>query len=161
MKEEDVAYIAGVVDSIGLFRVNIEEDSEYKTGYNMTPVLRIHRSEHETAALGLIDEYCEENHIRVQIHDKGTSIELEINKPDALRQFLEPLMPYLVQKQEIISIFMGEIVPAVEQKEHHSKQGFYEIIKRMDAMYRNDPSINKWKYKTQFFSNKWRDEIET
>jgi len=161
MKEDDVAYLSGVVDSIGRLRVEIEEDDEYKTGYTMKPVFKINRTEPETVVFGMFEDYCMDRDVRWKINEQGSSLTFEVSEPESLDAFFGPLAPYIVQKNELLSIFMGEIVPAVAEGEHHTKQGFYEIVKKMNEMYRNDPSITTWKYETSFFSNKWRDEIET
>mgnify|MGYP000504200404 CR=1 FL=1 len=161
MKEDDVAYLSGVVDSIGRFRVEIEEDDEYKTGYTMKPVFKMNRSDPETVVFGMLEEYCSEQSVGWEIKDLQSTMSFVVSGAEDLDKFFSPLAPYIIQKNELLGIFMGEIVMPVAEGKHHSKQGFYEIVKSMNEMYRNDPSINRWKYETSFFSNKWRDEIET
>ncbi|QRD99702.1 endonuclease domain protein [Halorubrum virus VOLN27B] len=161
MKETDVAYLSGVVDSIGRFRVEIEEDDEYKIGYTMEPTFKLNRSDPETVVFGMLEEYCSEKGIRWEIKDLQSTMSFVVSGADDLDSFFSPLAPYIIQKNELLSIFMGEIVVPVSEGKHLSKQGFYEIVKAMNELYRNDPSINRWKYETATFSNKWRDEIET
>lgn len=161
MKEDEVAYLAGVVDSIGQFRVKIKEDDSYKLGYEMAPRFKLNRSEPETVVFGMFEDYCHDQGVRYNYNDTGTTMEFYLTEPDNIHRFLEPMFPYIVQKHEVLSIFVDEILPAYAQGEHQSKQGFYEIVKAMNEMYREDPSIHNWKYETAKFSNKWRDEIET
>lgn len=160
MKEDDVAYIAGVVDSLGRFRVEISEDDDFKIGYKLEPYVQISRSDPQTAVFGLFEEYCSEQGVRWEIKDSGTTMLFKISDAESIERFYGPLAPYLIQQSELASIFMGEILPAYQEKDYLTKQGFYEMVELTNELYRNDPSINKWKYEPEFFSEKWRDEIE-
>lgn len=155
MKETDLSYIAGVVDSIGLFRADVREDNAMKVGFSLRPSFRINRSGSDKVVLGMIDEYCQEHGVNPRINDKGTTTQLEVRDPDELRQFFGPLEPYIIQQHEQLAVFMGELVPAVEEGKHTTKEGFIKTMDIVDKIYEKDSTVANRQYDAGHFKRKW------
>lgn len=157
MDETDVAYIAGVVDSIGLLRVKTKQDDRNKIGYTATPKLQIHRDGDDEIVIGMLDDYCAERSIKSSIEKAGNSLKLEVRGAENLRLFFNPLAPYTIQKHDRLVIMMNDVLPCFEEKgPRWTKEKFIEMMEAVDKLYEREPKMNSRKYDADFFKQKWR-----
>lgn len=159
MKEQDVIYLAGLVDGVGSFEVNVSPHSNYATGYRFEPKIRISLHETDTAPLGLLDEYCEEVSVQYTIEEREATdtVRFVVTKPDNITRFVEPLGNYLIRKYENARILVNDILPEVQDGKHHTKQGLYELMEHVEKL-RAGTGRNP-KYDQEFFEEEWSDEL--
>ena len=159
MKETEVSYIAGVVDSVGRFRANVSADQARSVGFKFQPSFEMNRSGTDEVVLGMIDEYCEQQGVRLRINEKGDTTAVKITDPDGLRRFFGPLEPLMIQKHEQLIIFMDELLPAYEDGKHETKEGFIELLEIADEIYELDSRVTNRKYTSGYFKQKWSNEL--
>ena len=163
MEPEEVAHLAGVFDAIGTITVHITEDKSYGVGYRFVPILQMVRPENkEDPLLGKIIEYCEENNAHYQFSDvsynnnhEKKSHKWTCRGTHNIRNFLEPILPYLVSKYEQAMMMLEEILPRVEEDMHREKDGFYELMYFVDSIRGTSKSGKKIKYDRDYFTEKW------
>lgn len=158
MDELDVAYVAGVVDSLVLLRVKVKRNDDMELGYSTVPLIRINRAGDDEVALAVIDDYCAGRGIPVTIQGT-TSTTLEISGSEDLRRFFDPLAPHIVQKHERLAIFLNEILPRLEAGVSQSKSDFVEMMEWMDELYEREPKMDNRKYDAGYFKRAWSDSL--
>lgn len=155
MKEHDVIYLAGLLDGVGSFEVNVSPHDNYATGFRFEPKIRITLRESDTAVLGLLDEYCEEVGVQYSVEERksGDSVRFVIQDPDHIIRFVQPLGDYLIRKHENARIMLNEILPQVKDGKHQSKEGIYELMEHVEKL-RAGTGRNP-KYNQAWFKEEW------
>lgn len=161
MKEQDLIYLAGLVDGAGSIEVNVSPHSNYATGFRFEPKIRLSLDESDAAVLGLLDEYCEEQGIQYSIEEREGSDTLRfvVQDPAHLCVFIDGFGNYLIRRYEDARIMLNEILPKVKDGEHRSKQGIYELMEYVEEL--REGTGRDPKYTQEWFENEWGDEIKT
>lgn len=157
MKESDVIYLAGLVDGLGAFEVNVSPHDSYSTGFRFEPKIRIGLHESDTAILGMLDEYCEEQGVKYSIEERESSETLRfvVQGPNHICRFVIPFGDYLIRRYEAAHLMLNEILPAVKDGKHHSKDGFYELMEYVDELRSSVGRGREPKYTQEWFENEW------
>lgn len=163
MKESDVIYLAGLVDGVGAFEVNVSPHDNYATGFRFEPKIRLSLHESDTAVLGMLDEYCEEVGVKYSVEEREASETLRfvVQEPDDIYRFVDPLGDYLIRRYEAAVVMLSDILPAMKDGKHQSKQGLYELMKDVEKLRSNVGRGREPKYTQEWFEEEWGDEIET
>lgn len=163
MKERDVIYLAGLIDGVGSFEVNVSPHSNYSTGFRFEPKIRIGLHESDTAVLGLLDEYCEEVGVKYQVEEReaNDSQRVVIQDPDSIYRFVDPFGAYLVRRHEAAVVMLNEILPNVKDGKHKTKQGLYGLMEYVEKLRSNSGRGRDPKYTQEWFAEEWSDEIST
>lgn len=161
MKESDVIYLAGLIDGVCSFEVNVSPHKNYATGFRLEPMIRMQLNESDTAVLGLLDEYCEEVGVNYSIQDRAntTSLRFVIQDPDHICRFIDPIAPHLIRTYKDAEILCDKIAPKVKDGEHRTKQGIYDLMEYVEQL-REGTGRNP-KYDQAWFEENWGDEIST
>lgn len=161
VKESDVIYLAGLIDGIGSFEVNVSPHKNYATGFRFEPMIRIQLKESDTAVLGLLDEYCEEVGVIYSIQDRSntTSLRFVVQDPDHICRFIEPMSPYLIRTYSDAEVLCDKIAPKVKDGKHRTKQGIYELMEYVEQL--RAGSGRNPKYDQAWFEEEWKGEIST
>lgn len=159
MKEHDVIYLAGLIDGVGSFEVNVSPHSNYATGYRFEPRIRITLLDSDTAVLGLLDEYAEEVGVQYTIEERAASdsVRFVVQDPDHICKFAAPFADYLIRKYDNARILLNDILPSVKHGEHRTKQGIYELMEHVEKL-RAGTGRNP-KYNREFFEEEWGEEL--
>lgn len=163
MEDDHIAHLAGVFDIAGIITVHISKDSDYAVGYNLQPLCRIsHPIDDDDPLMGKIVAYCDEEDIAYSLTEashgegrEGKSHRLEIKRPEDIRNFLEPMMPYLVSNYEQAVIMLEEILPRIEESHHREEQGFYELMAYADAIRSTSRHGSRMKYTQEYFADEF------
>jgi hypothetical protein len=159
VKESDVIYLAGLIDGVGSFEVNVGPHDNYATGFRFEPMIRMQFKDSDTAVLGLLDEYCEEVGVNYSIQDRSntTSLRFVVQDPDHICRFIEPMAPYLIRTYKDAEILCDKIAPKVKDGEHRTKQGIYDLMEYVEQL--RAGSGRNPKYDREFFEKEWEGEI--
>jgi len=162
VEEEQIAHLAGVFDAVGGITVNVIHDTDYRLDYTIQPMLRLLRPDENDPLLGKLMAYCDENAIKYSISEKShgeeresTSVEWLVKNPESIRQFLEPMLPYLVTQYEKAVVMLEQIVPRIEDGLHREKSGFLEIMEFADMIRQSNRRGTELKYTREYFEDEW------
>lgn len=163
MKEHDIIYLSGLVDGVGSYEVNVSPHNNYATGFRFEPKFRMGLNESDTTILGMLDEYCEEIGVSYSIENRGTgdAIRFTIQTPCEIARFTEPFGDYLIRKYKDAEIMLNEIIPAVEDGKHTSKDGLYELMGWVDELRGDGGRGRNPKYTQEWFEEEWEGELST
>jgi hypothetical protein len=146
-------YVAGVVDFGSSLSVNIEKASDTSVGYRIAP--RLYISNTNKTALGFLDVFCRRHGIYPLIRETDTSYRLEISKRDDLRDFLSLVRPYIIVREEPVSILLNHLIPGLEDRKQSDKGGFIELMGYADLIKESTRAPSDRKYTKQYFQEKW------
>lgn len=162
MENEQVAHLAGVFDAIGGVTIRVVHDTDYRLDYTAEPMLRLLRSNDEDPLLGKLMAYCDDEAVRYSITEKShgadrdsTSIEWVVKHPDSVERFLEPMMDYLVSNYFRAELMLEVVLPAIENGDHRTKEGFYELMGVAEKLREGQTLRQEPKYTQEFFEEEW------
>lgn len=160
MEETQTAHLAGVFDSIGGISIKISKNDGYNLGYTYQPILRLGRPKDDGDPLmGKLMQYCEDNHVRYSISEKekaGNNRHLwTCKRKDAIENFLEPMLPYLVTHYESAVLMLEQVLPRIRDDRHLDKEGFYELVELADKIRENNRKGADPKYTAEYFRDEW------
>jgi len=163
VKESDVIYLAGLIDGIGSFEVNVSPHDSYATGFRFEPKLRISLHETDEAVLGLLDEYCEEVGVKYSVEKREATgaMRIVIQEPNGIINFVDPLGGYLIRNYEAAVIMLNDIIPPVKDGKHRTKQGLYELMEHVEKIRSSHGRGREPKYDQAWFEKEWKGEIST
>lgn len=165
VEDIQIAHLAGVFDAIGSIRLSVIKDSDYRIDYNLRPSLILLRPDRDDPVLGKLMQYSEECGIKYSIieqsHGKDGSVSLQWTVQDIenVRLALEPMMKYLVTKFFPAELMLTEILPALENEKHRSKDGFYEIMGLSDKLREYKSDYGNVKYTQKYFAEEWEEDL--
>lgn len=165
VKETDIAHLAGVIDAIGNIRVSVIKDSDYRIDYDLRPMVQLTRPNKEDPLLGKLMQYSDEVEAKYSIIEKqhdtgdGVSIEWKVEGSENIEAVLDPLLDYMVSKFHPTVLMLTEILPALEDGEHRTKEGFYEIIGMNDELREHKSDHGNVKYTQEYFAEEWEDDL--
>lgn len=162
MQDTDIAHLAGLFDGIGAATVHISKEDSYSLGYRFKPLLRIHRPARDTALIGKLDAYCDQEGVNYWLNeeqrDEGDSFEWVVDSPESILAFLNPMRPYLVSKYGAVEI-MFDIIAAMDDDHHKTHEGFYELVGQADELRSYSRYGSKAKYTQEYFREEWSAEV--
>jgi hypothetical protein len=156
MDETEIAHFAGVFDKGGSITVRVANDESYSLKYDYRPTLIFtHPRREGDPMMGAAAAYCENHDVRYSVSKNGDSDVLTVTKSENIKNFLTPMLPYLVSQHEPAVLMLDEILPAVEDKKHRDKQGFYELMALADVLRKYTNRAADVKYDQDYFAEKW------
>lgn len=155
MDDTLVAHVAGVFDAIGAITVHVSKDGNYSVGYRVRPMLRLHRSADDEALLGMLDSYCEAYGVQYSLNrkarDNSETFQLTVKDPASIRQFIEPMMPYLVSNYEDALVMLDEVLPRIEADDHRTEDGILGLMPYVDTLHESARYGSDSKYTEAYF----------
>jgi hypothetical protein len=162
VENEQVAHIAGFFDAAGNVSISIFKDAEYGLGYGLQPKLELRRPSEDDPMLGKLMEYCDDEGVRFSISEvsQGTDEESPrivwtVKDPDSIERFLRPLMEYLVTNYFRAELMLEVVLPAIEQDQHRTEQGFYELVGVAEKLREGKRLTTEPKYTQEYFEDEW------
>jgi hypothetical protein len=159
VKESDVIYLAGLVDGLGSFEVNVSSHPDYATGYRFEPKFRMNLRESDAAVLGMLDEYCDEVGVNYSIETRSDS-DLQrfiVQDPCDITNFVNPFGDYLIRRYEAAVIMLNDILPEVKDGKHTTKQGLLELMESADKLRESMNRNRETKYTKEWFEKEWEE----
>jgi len=152
-------YIAGAFDSVGTLSAKIQEDDRRSVGHQFQPKLTLSRPKSREVVFGMLDEYATESGAKYHIEEMENSLRLVINDAQSIERFLTPITPGIVQQEREVEIMLEEIIPALKEDKHTTKEGFVEIMESVDELRESVQTKGSPKYTSTHFKKKWAGEI--
>ena len=159
MNDTQTAHLAGVFDAAGAVTAHITKRDRYSIGYEFRPLVRVQRPHRHVPLIGKLDEYAEQQSVGGLVEETSSGYEFEVYGPEDISNFLEPLVPYLVTNYEPAQIMLQEIVPAVEDDKHLTKQGFYELVGVVEEL-RESTARSDSRYTQEYFADEWEGDLK-
>lgn len=182
MEDEDVAHLAGVFDAAGGVSARVRQ-ADTAVGYRLEPTVRLRRPASERALLGKLAAYCRERDVRHECTERGESDAaaeawtLEVTEPGSVRRFLEPMLPYLVEKRTPATVMLDKIVPGLGDGSEPTKREFYRLVGYADKLRAAGTASvgegddggdgdgdgddgERTRYTQEFFEELWYDELD-
>jgi hypothetical protein len=146
-------YVAAVVDFGTNLQVKVEKVNDAAVGYRITPLIYI--SHPDKLQLGFIDEFCENHGITPRLRETSTTFRLEIARRDDLRDFLWLVRPYLIARDQPVSILLDRLIPGLEDRKHSDKLGFVQLMHYVDKIREHTHGQGEPKYTEGYFRDEW------
>lgn len=146
-------YVAAVVDFGSNFRVEIPSDSGAKVGHRIVPELYFNHT--EAAVIGFLDEFCTEHRLKPLFREREQNFRLEVGKRDDVRDLLRLVRPYIIAREQPVSIMLEDLIPGLEAGKHGDEAGFVELMKYVDEIRTHTTQRSEPKYTADYF----RDEF--
>ncbi|AGM10941.1 HNH endonuclease [Halorubrum tailed phage 7] len=160
MERDHVAHLAGVFDVVGSVTAQLTKTEDTRIGFRFHPLIRINRPEDQEVLMGKLDAYCEDydvDHSITKRSDSGSFV-FEAKSPEGIRNFLMPMMDYLVVNHEEAIIMLEEILPRVEDDLHLTEDGLIEIMGYVDRLRETSRYGAEAKYTQSYFEDLWNAE---
>jgi len=159
VKDTEVAHLAGVFDVAGSIKLAVYKDESYKINHSMQARVRIRRPVDDDILIGKLMDCAEENGVRYGISEirseEPERIEFAVKRPESVKRFIEPLLPYLVVKFEKGMVLAEEVIPRMKNKQHTNKTGFLELMDFVEDFY---SGAREPKYTREYFESLWSVE---
>lgn len=166
MNDVELAHLAGVVEGGATITAKVNKNSKYRIGFQAAVLIRFQQAGDDSILMGKFLAYCDEYGVTVDRReremDSGRSRHIaEIIHQDSVRKFLEPLLPYLTERYEQVTLILEELLPRLEDGQHTSKQGLYDLMPLVEQIRRSNQLQRDYKYDQEYFAEEWGDDIET
>ncbi|MFB6301658.1 MAG: hypothetical protein ABEH78_02170 [Haloferacaceae archaeon] len=171
MDDVDVAHLAGVFDAAGRLTTRVRQ-ADTAVGYRLDPLVRLRRPSSERALLGKLAAYCRGRDVRYDIVEDTAGAadgldtwRLEITDPESVRDFLEPMAPYLVARRTPAAILLDKIVPVLVDGGEPTKTEFHRLVGYADKLRAHEAAAgggpeSEPQYTQEFFEDLWYDDLE-
>lgn len=164
MDQTDIAHLAGVWDGAGAITVHIGKSDRYSIGYQFRPILRLHHPADDEVLLGKLDAYCEEYGVKYNLKDRSNerseTVVFQIIQHESIERFLTPLLPHLVSTYYDACLMLEEILPAVREGRHKTKQGLFDLLDVADELRSSARHGSQPKYTKDYFATEWKGDIK-
>jgi hypothetical protein len=150
MEETYKAHIAGYIDGAGSILISISKDDTYSTGYQLRPIVRVNTGK-ESPMMGKLMDYSETVGANYTLTETDTHVRFVAKNAESIKQFLEPISEYLVQKYFHADVMTGVVVPAYLNQDHLTEEGFYELVEIADRLREGQPELRESKYTREYF----------
>ena len=134
--EEAKYFLAGFIEGEGSFSVSIKEHPTAKFGFLVDPEFFIYQHKSGRKLLELARKIFRTGRIYPKPGSRNVlvfCIDSRRNLKERVKPFVEKyLLPFSAKKDVIRKFF--EIVEALERKEHHTREGLANIVKRAYEM---------------------------
>lgn len=156
-----VEWIAGVYDGGCRYRPSINEDPEYKIGYAMHPIARVHRSGVSPEYISYVQRFCNDYNLPHGDSSEENSLRIVFTGASNIRRVLDILYPRLLVLAEASQLLFSSILPRFDEEYHHEKQGFYDLLRDFDQV--ADASggpFRQREYDPAYFADEWRTDLD-
>jgi 5-methylcytosine-specific restriction protein A len=155
-----VEYVAGIIDALANFRPGIHRSS-YGIGYGMTPRIQVHRGGVHPAFALSVEQFCDKAGLKYNSAGGINTLNTIVNGASAIDAFAPEVGPYMIAKKEELAYLHEELVPRFLNGEHHSKQGFYDMLVDFQPIDDSGMKRNRSRqYTPEYFEEEWENEIE-
>ncbi|WP_435067718.1 hypothetical protein [Haloplanus sp. C73] len=156
-REPDHRYFAVMIDTIGTIRVRIKQSKDHNIGYALRPQFRFSRKQVDRSIVERFTDYCGENGISYRIEERQDrdSIICVISGIKNTRKLLTKFRPDMIQQSEQVEIMLDEILPAMESREHNTKEGFLKVMESVDRLRETLRSTSNTRYNKAYFESEW------
>jgi 5-methylcytosine-specific restriction protein A len=155
MQQDQIAHLAGAFDVGGNITVKIDQADRYKIGYRMLPLLSFTRPSDKDPILGKLMSYCSEQVVRYRLMETSNDgAKLHITDPNSVENFLDPFREYLVTMYLESEVMLQEVLPAIRDDQHKTKEGFYELMGAVDELRASNKGRDP-KYTKTYFAKRW------
>lgn len=130
MDDEQIAHLAGVVDSLARITVHVMKNERYSLDYEFRASIRVrlpYETDGDEMLIGKVLAYCDERGVK-HGESREDRFVIEIREPESIERFLSPMMAYLVRQHGDAMLMLEEIVPAIERGEHTEKEGLINLL---------------------------------
>ncbi len=140
----DPWYVTGWFDGEGCFSVSIHPHPNSRFGWIIDPVVQTYQHRDSLRILERIQDYFDCGHIR----SKGPNSNVLTFSVESRVQIIQKVIPHFLQyplqsrKQNDFLLFR-QIVDLMEEKEHHSWEGFLSVV---ELAFRMNPHGKNRKY---------------
>jgi LAGLIDADG endonuclease. len=150
MEETEKAQIAGFIDGTGTILIDIEKSGGYAFGFSLRPKIRLSTAD-DDPMLGKLMEYCDQNAVRYGVSETSSGQLFEVTDKQSIAPFLYPLMDHFVSRYFHARLMLEVVIPAFEQEEHLTEDGFYELVGISEKLREGQPELRGSKYTQQYF----------
>jgi hypothetical protein len=100
---------------------------------------------------------------RIQKQDEATyeQYNLTIGRRADIMTLLETVRPYLLVRDEAVSILLDEILPAMNAGAHSDRESFVELMGTVEAFREAAGRANRGKYDQEYFRRAWGLDSDT
>jgi hypothetical protein len=154
-------YMGGVFDSIGGYHLQSTKDSTFDLGYSLRPRITLHRSSLHPVTVALVQDTLTESGVPHNVSTQSNiyTVQVEIHGENRIQKFHDAFGDEVFTSFPTLHAVSTEILPRFEDGLHKTKQGYYDILYL--AEYELGLFDRDIKYDTQYFAEKWGDEIDT
>lgn len=153
--ELSTPYIAGLFDAQGNIRLNISNNNQYSIGYVMQPTMKIQVPNSRTLVEPHLKKYFSDAEISPSFNTDSQHLVISLSNADGVEKFLDLVAPHSYYHVESCQLFYEQLVPAIKDGYHHSKEGFLDIVRAYESVVDRGPST---KYDVEYFEDKWNME---
>ncbi|WP_143414713.1 hypothetical protein [Halorubrum sp. SD683] len=156
MEEHWLWYLAGTVDTSATLTVKVQKDDRIDLGYKLFPRFYFARPKSVESIFGMVDEYLEDTTASYRIKELDRSNRLEIQNPEDIRTFIEPLLDGFIQQRDRAEYYLDEVLPLLENGSPKSEKKFIEAMEIIDGLsqYPIQPRTTS-KYDADYFRGEW------
>jgi len=152
-----VPYVAALVDVHFDFVIRIGEQETRAVGFKIGHSLE-YKPEGESI-IRLLEQFLAELGIDPRIYEQDETTyeqyELIIRRREDIITLLEAVRPYLLVRDEAVSILIDEILPAMNAGDHTDRGSFIELIGRIEEFREIAGRANRGKYDQEYFRREW------
>lgn len=157
-----VEWIAGIFDGLCRYRPSISQSSEHEIGYAMYPIARLHRAGVHRSLIGHFQRFCEDYDLKYGDLSDENVFGIVFTGPSFIRRILDILFPRLIVLAQHSAAMTEDILPRFDNEEHHTKQGFYDLLQDFDPMARaSGGPFRQREYHPAYFEKIWNGNINT
>lgn len=156
MEAKQIAHLAGVFDVSGTITVSVAKNDSYRIGYSYKPMITLKRRQQEfNPVIGKAMAYAEDEGVRYHMKEESSdeNVVFNVTEPESIRRFLEPMMPYFVNRFEAAKLMIEVVVPSVKDDKHLEKESFVEMVEVADVI--RDANKTDSKYTADYFEEEW------
>lgn len=146
-------YIAAVIDFGTNFRIRVVTESGAAVGYRIVPEMYVNHT--DPAVLGFLDEFCTNHGLNPRLRDRDQNYRLEVSKRDDVRDLLRLVRPYIIARDEPVTILLEDLIPGLEAGKQGDEEGWLELMGYVDEVREHTVTRREPKYTEDYF----RDEF--
>ena len=153
------SYLGGIVDNHFNLVISITSDSNRKVGYKIQHSIR-YKAEGQ-GIIHLLRQYCDSIQVEPRIQHKEDKkyphYEFVISKRRDIEAFLKPIQPYIINRENAVSLLLQRIIPGLDEGMHGSKESFLDLMEDVDEFRDEAGRANRAKYDYQYFVEVWEE----
>lgn len=147
-------WVGGFVDGEGSIRLEIGTTNT-GIGYRVIPIVQVKQK--DRTSITVLEEYCEYVGANSNvIENKSKDINVFICEGQSnVKSFLKPIRRQFVVKRGEVDIMLDDILPHLEDGNHHDRRGFIRLMEMSDRLNEHKGAGSDRKYTLAYFENKW------
>lgn len=156
-----VEWVTGVYDGRCRYRPSIAKSNEYEIGYGMYPIARLRHAGVAPQYRSNINRFCDDYNLPYGDSSEQNTLRIVFTGPANIRRILDVLFPRLLVLAEASEALVNSILPRFDENMHHTKQGFYELLRDFDKVAEaSGGPFRERDYDPAYFADQWRDELD-